>query len=405
MTSRSTPLVALVACVALVFAAFGATAQAVPLPDNDPFYAVPASAATAPSGAVLSSRSINPTALGVPMPAKGWQVLYKTIDNTGQPTATVATVMVPYVPWLGKGPRPVVSYQTAEDGVGTKCAPSYAIHGGLAASASNSAPETLLMLVALLKGWTVVAPDYEGPKSMFLGADGEARGVLDGLRAARAFAPAGISAAAPLGMWGYSGGAFATTVAAQMQTTYAPELKLTGVALGGVVADVRATVRAFSGSAFGGAIPMGLVGVDRAYPEYDIKQYLSPAGLAAMAKSQTDCITDAVPKTPFAKIDQLANDPGILESAVLQPMFERMNPITFPGVPAAPVYHYHARADELAPIGPARVLIQRFCAAGVKVKSLEDPIGEHLTEVAIGWIGAVAYLSDRFAGKPAPSTC
>ena len=402
MTLRSTPLAAIVAVLALSFAA---TAEAVPLPDNDPFYAVPASAATAPSGAILNSRPITANALSVPLPAKSWQVLYKTIDNTGQPTATVATVMVPYVPWLGKGPRPVVSYQTAEDGVGTKCAPSYALNAGLAAGASNSTPEALLMLIALLKGWTVVAPDYEGPRSMFLGAEGEARGVLDGLRAARAFGPARIAGNAPIGMWGYSGGAFATTTAAQLQSTYAPELKLSAVALGGVVADVRATVKAFSGSAFGGAIPMGLVGVDRAYPEYDIKQYLTPFGLAAMAKSQTDCINDAVIKTPFANMSQLAKDPGILYGDALKPLFEEMNPLTFGGVPNAPVYHYHAIADELAPIVPARALMRRFCAAGVRVQRVENPIGEHLTEVAIGWIGAVAYMAERFAGRPAPSTC
>jgi len=50
---------------------------------------------------------------------------------------------------------------------------------------------------------------------MFLGAKGEARGVLDGLSAARAFAPAGIEKSAPIGLWGYSGGAFASSVAAQ----------------------------------------------------------------------------------------------------------------------------------------------------------------------------------------------
>ncbi len=396
---------AVAAAATVVLATAVATASAVPLPDDDPFYDVPASAATAPAGAILASRPITATALSVPMPAKAWQVLYKTTDNTGAPTATVATVMVPYMPWLGKGPRPVLSYQTAEDGVSTKCAPSYALSAGLAAGASNSAPETLLMLIGLLKGWTVVAPDYEGPRSMFLGAEGEARGVLDGLRAARAFGPAQISPSAPIGMWGYSGGAFATTVAAQMQRTYAPELPVRAIALGGVVADVKATIRSFSGTVFGGAIAMGLVGVDRAYPEYDVTQYINDGGKAAMAKSANDCITDAVPRAPFATLDGYATVPNPLEFPALQPMFAEMSPLTFPGVPSAPVYHYHAVADELAPIGPARQLMQRFCGAGVPVMRVENPIGEHITEVAIGWIGAVPYLADRFAGKAPPSTC
>lgn len=403
---RLVPIAATATAVvlAVVGAPTAAHAQSVPAPDDDPFYAVPADVGGLAAGALIRSRAITATALSVPLPAQAWQVLYRTTDNTGQPTATVATVMVPTAPKPGSGPRPVISYQTAEDGVGTKCAPSYAIRGGLA-SLSNSTPETLLMAQALARGFTVVAPDYEGPRSMFLGADGEARGVLDGLRAARAFAPAGIDPAAPLALWGYSGGAFASTVAAQLQPRYAPELKLAGVALGGVVADVRATIRAFSGSVFGGALVMGFVGVDRAYPEYRLTQYLNDAARKALANSQTDCITDAAAKYPGASVEQYTDDPGIIEGPELRPMFERMNPLTYPGVPAAPVYDYHAINDQLAPIGPDRALMERFCRGGARVQKVEDPLLEHLGLAATGAPGALDYLADRFAGKPAPNTC
>jgi hypothetical protein len=396
----------LLALAALVTTGLAPAASAqIPEPDDDPFYAVPADVASLADGAVIRSRAIDASAMSIPMPATAWQVLYRTTDNTGTPTATVTTIMVPTADWTGSGPRPVVSYQTAEDGVGTKCAPSYAIRGGLQASASNSAPETLLMLQALNRGWTVVAPDYQGPRSMFLGAEGEARGVLDSLRAARAFAPAGIDPAAPLGLWGYSGGAFASTSAAQMQPRHAPELKLAGVALGGVVADLRATIHAFSGSAFGGALVMGFVAVDRSYPEYKLTRYLNDKARAAMAGSQTDCINDAVGKYPLARLEDYTDRPELIGSEELRPMFERINPLTFPGVPAAPVYEYHAQLDELAPIGPARKLIERFCRAGVPVHAVEDPINEHLSYVAVGATGAMDYLGDRFAGKPAPNTC
>jgi len=389
--------------IAVLVLAPAAQAQ-VPQPDDDPFYAVPGNTGELKDGAIIHSREIAPTAMSLPMPAKAWQVLYKTVDNTGAPTATVTTIMVPDAPWRGKGPQPVLSYQTAEDGAGTKCAPSYAIRAGIAAT-SNSAPETLLMMQALQRGWIVVAPDYQGPRSMFLGAEGEARGVLDSLRAARAFAPAGIDPGAPIGLWGYSGGAFASTVAAQLQRHHAPELKLSGVALGGVPADVKATIKKFSGSLFGGALIMGFVTVDRAYPEYKLTQYINDAGIKAMAQSQEDCINDAVIKHPLASIEQYAKDPKILDGPELKPMFEEMSPLTFPGVPAAPVYEYHARLDQLAPIGPARALINRFCRAGVRVQHVEDRLTEHIGLVALGATGAMDYLGDRFAGKPAPSTC
>ncbi len=390
--------------LAVLALAAGPAAAQVPLPDDDPFYAVPAGVAGMKDGTIIRSREVAPTALVVPIRARAWQLLYKTVDNTGAPTATVTTVMVPRAAWSGSGPRPLLSYQTAEDGAGTKCAPSYALRGGLG-SVSNSTPETLLMAQALQRGWIVVAPDYQGPRSMFLGADGEARGVLDGLRAARAFAPAAIDARAPIGLWGYSGGAFASSVAAQLQPRHAPELKLAAVALGGVPADVKASIRKFSGSLFGGALIMGFVTVDRAYPEYHLTQFINDAGRAAMAQSQTDCINDAVVKHPLGSIEMYAKDPGILDSAALAPMFARMSPLTFPGTPKAPVYEYHAVLDELAPIGPARALVDRFCRAGVAVQHVEDRVTEHIGYVAVGSAGALDYLGARFAGEPAPSTC
>ena len=123
--------------------------------------------------------------------ATSWQVQYKTEDTQSRASADVATIMVPDAPWTGPGPRPLVSYQTAEDGVGSKCSPSYALDGGVVGADGNSEAGTSLIFAALRKGWAVIAPDYEGPGSDFLGAAGEAHGVLDGVRAALRFAPMG----------------------------------------------------------------------------------------------------------------------------------------------------------------------------------------------------------------------
>jgi len=405
--SRVLLLLAVASAVALAAAVADAQAANIPAPDMDPFYAQPANIAGLANGTVIASRSITAMAGLIPMPAKAWQVKFKSQDNTGAAAAYMTTVMVSTVPWTGEGPRPVLSYQTAEDGVGTKCSPSYAIRDPLQATLDGSGgpSETTLMQLALQRGWTVVVPDYEGPRSMFLGSDGEARGVLDSLRAARAFAPARINNAAPLALWGYSGGALATADAAQMQPSYAPKLKLSGIALGGVVADIKATMNAFSGSAGGGALVMGFVGVDRSYPQYHLQQYINAKGRAAIANSQTDCLADAAAKYPFAKIADYTNNPALIDSPAFAPLFAAISPLSRPGTPAAPVYDYHAVDDEFAPIGPDRELMARYCAAGVAVDHVEFPVGEHLTEAVTGAPGALAYLADRFAGLPAPDNC
>jgi hypothetical protein len=239
---------------------------------------------------------------------------------------------------------------------------------------------------------------------MWLGARGQARGVLDSLRAARSFAPAGIDPHAPIGLWGYSGGAIASSTAAQLQPSYAPHLRLAGVALGGNNASIRAGMQAFDGSLFGGAIVIGFIGLDRAYPEYHLANTLNAAGRAAAAQSQEDCIADAVARHPAFRVASAVTDPAALSGPAWSAVFRRSSPLTFPGTPAVPVYDYHATGDELAPVRPDRELVKRFCDAGVPVQHVENP-GEHFLEVALGTPGAMTFLADRFAGRPPVDDC
>lgn len=381
------------------------SATAIPAPESDPFYAVPATISSFADGEVIASRKITAIAYLLPIPADAWQILYRTNDAHGKPTATVTTLMVPRTAWKGAGTRPLVSYQTAEDGVAGKCAPSYGLRGGLLGTRNASDAESGLMVSALSNGWAVAAPDYEGPDSQFLAGRMEGQAVLDGLRAAVSFSPAGLSAGTRLGIWGYSGGAFATSIAGQLQATYAPELNVAGVALGGVVAEIRKTIDDFSGSAVGGAIAMGVNGPLKAFPEADLGQYLSPAGRAKVAAASGDCIADAVARYPFLSIKQIEAFPGALDTPAVTNLLHANSPLGIPGTPTAPVYDYHATYDELAPVGPDRELMRRYCSSGQAVEHVEHLLAEHISETVTGAPGALAFFSQRFAGAPPTNTC
>ncbi|GAA3801522.1 lipase family protein [Nocardioides panacisoli] len=402
---RLAPAIALLACLALLPGTASVAAVRTPVPEHDPFYVVPSDIASYADGQVVASRTIAPKAFDIPLPAQGWQLKYRTEDRAGAPTATVTTLLVPNKPWPGPGPRPLVSYQTAEDGVAGKCAPSYAFNAGPVAAASNSYPELSLIALALGRGWAVSVPDYEGPDSEFLVAAVEAKGVLDGIRAARSFAPAGVAPDAPVGVWGYSGGALASLDAAQYQPTYAPDVPLTALALGGVVADIRASIEAFSGSAFGGAIPMGINGFLRGYPDLDLMQYLNASGRRKVLATAGDCIHNAVLRYPFLRIQQIEATPGALDRAPVAAMLRENSPLYVDRIPQVPIYHYHAKLDELAPIGPARAVMRRFCSQGVVVQNVEDLLGEHLSEAGSGAPGALRFLADRFAGVAPTNDC
>jgi hypothetical protein len=398
-------IVSVLSTVALCALPTSAAGAPLPIPEQDPFFATPANLSALKPGTIIRTRTIQPKVFEIPVPARGWQLLYRTSDRRGRATVTATTLLMPTLTaGLLRDPRPVVSYQTAEDGVSTRCAPSYAMSAGLQGGLTGSYSEIPLLSSMLLRGWAVAVPDYEGMRSEFLVADVAAKGVLDGLRAVRNFTSAGLSTS-PIGMWGYSGGAFATANAAQLQAEYAPELPLKAVALGGLLGDIRATIDAFSGSFAGGAIPMGMHGFDRSYPEMGIRDRLNPYGQRKFDESAADCIFDAVPRTPFLKVEDIEAEPGTLDQTDVATMLRENSPAGRAGVPVAPVYEYHTLLDELAPIGSARAVLRNYCAAGVAVEHRTKLVGEHNTEIGAGAPQAMAFLANRFAGRPPINTC
>lgn len=390
-----------------VLARVSTAAALVPVPSQDPFYAVPAGITGLSNGTILKSRAVQVYADGTPLQVSAWQLKYKSLDAHNRPTAMVTTVMVPNTPWRGSGPRPLVSYQVAEDGADSKCAASYALHAGAQAAStqSNAAPETSLISQTLQRGWAVVASDYEGPDSHFFAALEEAHGTLDGIRAALHFSVDGFGKRTPVGLIGYSGGGYATAVAALSQPSYAPELKLAGAAIGSPTTDVRAEIRAFSGSVAGGAITMGIAALNRAYPEQHLLQYLNSAGRQAVAQSGHDCLVEAAERHPFARVEQFEATPGSLDLPPVTRFLASISPLHMPGHPTLPVLLYQDAADELAPAPPALQTVQKWCARGSTVQVHLQPGGEHIAYQSEGLPVGLDYLADRFARKAAPSTC
>lgn len=406
---------AALATLLLAPAAAAAPAGLVPPPDQDPFYAVPAHLNRVPNGTVLASRRFQAMALAVPIPAEAWQVKYKTIDQRGQPNAFVTTVLVPRTPWQGGGARPLLSYQVAVDALSTKCAPSFVMRAGLGAAVtagptvleSNAADETVNILQAVQRGYTVAVPDWEGPDAEWLGAAGAAHGVLDGIRAARNFRPAAVGRSAPIGAVGYSGGALATDWAMQMQPTYAPELRFVGTALGGTPASLKGSIAAFAANPGGkGAIPLILAALERSYPQSHIERYLSPAGRTAVANSQQDCLLDALIRNAGVDPTTYEAYPGdLFNNARVDALYASISPLYYPGKPRTPILFYHALDDEFAPIGYMRELAARYCREGRTVHIVTSPVGEHISYVLLGFPTALQYIANRFAGQSAPNDC
>jgi hypothetical protein len=373
-------------------------AVTVPSPYQDPFYTQPDPMPHVPPGTVLNSRSIAVTALGISTTIQAWQVLYASTGMTGNRVADVATVLLPDNA-AATSPRPLLSYQVAEDADTMNCTPSYEMRLG-------TEVEEPLVAAALEQGWAVVVPDYEGLNSDFTGGPQEGHGVLDAIRAAENFTPAGLDGSStPVGMWGYSGGALATAWASELEPSYASSLHIAGVAEGGVPANFAAIVRNINGGPFAGLYFDAAFGLARSYPQdIHLNTLLSAKGKAAEQTVTSECVEEIVAQYAFQKIQSYTAG--------------SVDPLTVPGVskaiaadnvgqrtPAGPVFIYQAANDEIIPLDGVQSLANGYCQEGVAVDFVKDELSDHISLAVAGAGAALNYLIARFAGTPAPSTC
>lgn len=332
------------------------------------------------------------------------RIYYRTTSASGEAIGVSGTVLVPEVAWPGPGSRPLVSYAVGTRGVGDACAPSSTL-------ANGTDYEGLFITALLLRGWAVAVTDYEG-----LGTDGvhtymvgrsQGHAVLDMARAAKAVAGGGVGAASPVGIWGYSQGGASAGWAAELADTYAPDLDVVGVVAGGVPADLGAVAEFVDGTPFVAFALLAALGYDAAYPELSLESYLNADGRQLQADSSDVCLVsfDGIATflgTAFRTLDS----------------YTTVNPLGTPAwqarlaenrlgadAPDMPVYQFHAVLDEIVPFAQAEDLRDAWCARGVQLTWKQHLLAEHVLGMVEGAPGAVGFLADRFAGRPAATTC
>jgi hypothetical protein len=411
----------LLAVAALTMAASVASA-APPTPEEDPFYdytgATPL-AQIAP-GTVLKSRTLSYHVVGIPLPVRAVQLLYRSTSQLGEPTVDVTSVLKPP---LGFGTPQVVAYQSFYDSLDPADEPSYAISGGLTLGGAIPQVESALIGPELLAGRTVVVADTEGEAADFAAGPEYGRNTLDSLRAALAAPATGLAGTRKIGLIGYSGGAIATEWAAELAPTYAPDVnaRLVGAAMGGVLVDPAHNLHYVEGSlVWAGVLPMAIIGVSRAF-HIDLTPYLSEYGARLYAKLEKASIAEALAQYPGLTWAQLAK-PQYPTPESIPVYVHTVNQLIMGtgGTPTTPLFIGQGALGELEGTpgnkpgigegdgvmiaGDVRSLARQYCERGARVLYNEYPLG-HVT-AAVPWIAtAVPWLESRFAGTPAPSSC
>ncbi|MEV7148051.1 lipase family protein [Streptomyces sp. NPDC051287] len=330
--------------------------------------------------------------------------MYRTTDRKGTPIAVTATVLTPNTPYGHGGPRPIIAFAPGTQGLADKCAPSRQMPEG-------TEYEGLPVKHLLDQGWGVVVTDYQGLGTpgvhTYMTREAQGRAVLDSLRAAQRVPGTDLPADGPVALYGYSQGGGASAAAAELAPTYAPELDVKGAVVGAPPADLDAVAANLDGSAYGAFFNYSLSGLGAAYG-IDVDAYLSRRGQQVTADLRDNqCTTQALAKYPFLNSRFLTADGRPLTERLARTPWKEVVADQRLGkhAPAVPVLLSHSRNDDVIPFRVGEGLAKDWCARGTTVKFSPNHVLGHILATAATSNEGAPWLRDRFAGRPAPSTC
>lgn len=338
-----------------------------------------------------------PLAGGSGAGARAYRILYRSTGLAGEPIPVTASLVFPSGPAPASG-RPVIAWAHPTTGVADTCAPSL-----LPWNFIQGLDEMLQ------RGYVVVATDYPGLGTpgmhpYLIGAS-EARAVLDSVRAAgwvRA-----VAARRDFAVWGHSQGGHAALFTGQLAASYAPDLRLVGVA---VAAPATYLARLFEADnkAGGGTdlTAMTLISWSRLFG-LPLGDLVEPGKLAIVRRVASDCIQTPGEFLQIARAGQPLASGFLKADPTTLPRWRAIMDRNTPGRTRVrvPVFVAQGTADTTVYPSITRSFVGQLCRQGTRVRYKEYPgvshtfIGRDAAPEAVSWMAA------RFAGQPAPNTC
>lgn len=375
--------------------------EAIP-PSKDPWYTIPEGAdCSAPgrAGQVLRvRRAPDATQKSMNGLESAWNILYCTSDSHHQPTFAVTTVLIPE----HADTTSLVTYQIAYDTACVDFSPSYAMNDLVTAAKDQS----VILPMLLNKGWVINMPDYEGPKASFLAGVNSGHAVLDSVRAVLASKHLlNLDKDVRYALYGYSGGAFASEWAAELQPSYAPELQFSGMAIGGLVANVSELIFSHenNGDEAGTAVST-IVGVSQQHPEMEkmMRAALKTTGVhnaTGFLSVNTVSYAQATKRYANQNLATYFNN-GLdwMRAPAVQRALNNDGLMGYHGIPQMPILVFQAEGDEAVPVKAVDALVDRFCAVGVDIEYRRNVWGQHVVEGILGIFIAGDWLSQVFNG-------
>lgn len=328
--------------------------------------------------------------------AKAWRVLYRSTGLRNESIAVSGIVVAPDTNPPAGG-YPVVAWAHPTTGIARRCAPS------LDSDVLNTIPELRLMVA---RGFAVAATDYaglgtSGPHPYLVGLSA-GRTVLDSVRAARALTKASETFA----VWGHSQGGHAALWSGELAPSYAPDLKLVGVAAAAPAIELAALFKDDHSTSAGQVFTaLALLSWSKVY-HAELDTIIDADDLPYVSWIGKECLTSRLDlfivslairfiKAPFLKSDPVKTEPW-------REFIVRNTPERRP--PNAPLLLAQGSEDLLITPAITQDFAAALCQNGGVVQVLEMK-ADHLSIAQLSARSVIEWIADRFADKPAATTC
>lgn len=395
---------ALVGAVLAFVAAAGLTGVSVAVqraaPHADAFYDAPDALPDEP-GRLLRAE---PFTRQIPDGASAWRILYTTTLDEGAPTVASGLVVVPDgVGTDGGAPPPVVAWAHGTTGFARGCAPSVL-------DEPFESGAFFLLDDVLARGWALVATDYAGlgtpgPHPYLVG-QGEARSVLDAVRAARALGDATLGEQTVV--WGHSQGGHAALWTGAVAPAYAADVPLAGVAALAPASDLTAMVSHLENVPGGSVFASYVVAAyDAAYPDADAIEAVRPGARLVVHEMASRCLSE--PGALVSVAEALSMDQPLWTTDPTDgALGERLAENVPTGAVEAPLLVAQGASDPLVLPSTQDAYVGERCAAGqpVDYRTYEgrDHVGLVQADSPLA-SDLVRWTEARLAGEPPTPTC
>ena len=337
---------------------------------------------------------------GGPGNSQAFRILYRSTGMNGEPIEVSGAIY-----WnpdaAPAGGRNVIAWAHPTSGVVRACAPSLM---------PDNAGMIWGLADILAQSYVVVATDYPGLGTPcihpYLIGVSEARAVLDSVRAARNLPHTGASDR--FAVWGHSQGGHAALFTGQLAASYAPELKLVGVAAAAPATYLVELFDADADTATGKELTaMALYSWSVLY-NIPATTLVEPAAMRPFERMAHDCIESVAEfkaisdaEKPLEHLKFLKVDPT--ETEPWRSIMQKNTPGQAPA--GAPIFIAQGTADTTVRPQITKRFGEALCKQGARVTFVWLQGVSHTFAAKASASQTLRWIGDRFRGARAPSSC